>query len=68
MTQIVDSLPDEYQERILCNYKDVTNTIQIARIANIKHWYLERVVFPNQYLLFEAVPQVRLEIHSACAC
>ncbi|MDV2994446.1 MAG: hypothetical protein N4J56_004100 [Chroococcidiopsis sp. SAG 2025] len=65
MTQIVDSLPDEYQERILCHYKNATNTIQIARITNIPHWYLERVVFPAQHLLFEAVPQAQLEIHSA---
>ena len=65
MTQIVDSLPDEYQERILCSYKNATNTIQIARITNIPHWYLERVVFPGQHLLFEAVKQAQLEIHSA---
>jgi len=63
--QIVDSLPDEYQERILCNYKNATNTIQIARITNIPRWYLKRIVFPGQHLLFEAVPQAQLEIHSA---
>ncbi|URD53721.1 DUF1830 domain-containing protein [Chroococcidiopsis sp. CCNUC1] len=65
MTQIVDSLPDEYPERILCNYKNATNTIQIARITNIPHWYLERIVFPGQHLLFEAVKDAQLEIHSA---
>lgn len=65
MTQIVDSLPDEYQERILCNYKNATNTIAIVRITNIPHWYLERVVFPGQHLLFETVKEAQLEIHSA---
>ncbi len=65
MTQIVDSLPDEYQERILCSYKNATNTIQIARITNIPHWYLERIVFPGQYLLFEEVKEAQLEIHAA---
>jgi Domain of unknown function (DUF1830) len=65
MTQIVDSLPDKYQERILCNYRNATNTIAIVRITNIPHWYLERIVFPGQHLLFEAVPDAQLEIHSA---
>jgi hypothetical protein len=65
MTQIVDSLPDEYQKRILCNYKNATSGIQIARITNIPHWYLERVIFPGQHLLFEAIPEAQLEIHSA---
>nr|WP_317112141.1 DUF1830 domain-containing protein [Chroococcidiopsis sp. SAG 2025] len=27
---------------------------------------MERVVFSGQYLLFEALPQARLEIHTAC--
>lgn len=67
MTQIVDSLPNEYPERILCNYRNATSSVQIARITNIPHWYLERVVFPGQHLLFEAVPQAQLEIHSANA-
>ncbi|OWY64088.1 hypothetical protein B7486_49250 [cyanobacterium TDX16] len=67
MTQIVDSLPNEYPERILCNYRNATSTIQIARITNIPRWYLERVVFPGQDLLFEALPQAKLEIHTANA-
>ncbi|WP_241994418.1 DUF1830 domain-containing protein [Chroococcidiopsis cubana] len=29
------------------------------------HWYLERVVFLGQHLLFEAVKDVQLKIHSA---
>ncbi|MDV2997921.1 MAG: hypothetical protein N4J56_008060 [Chroococcidiopsis sp. SAG 2025] len=33
-------------------------------MTNIPRWYLERVVFPGRYLLFEAVPQAQLEIHS----
>jgi len=65
MTQIIDSLPDEYKERILCSYKNANNTIAIVRITNVPRWYLERVVFPNQHLLFEAVKEARLEIHTA---
>ncbi|WP_322506165.1 DUF1830 domain-containing protein [Chroococcidiopsis cubana] len=54
-----------YQQRILCQYKNATSSIQIARITNIPHWYLERVVFLGQHLLFEAVKDVQLKIHSA---
>lgn len=38
--------------------------MQIARISNIQNWYFERVVFPGQRLLFEAVPDAQLEIHT----
>ncbi|MBR8834149.1 MAG: DUF1830 domain-containing protein [Stigonema ocellatum SAG 48.90 = DSM 106950] len=49
---------------ILCHYCNVTSQIQIARISNIPNWYFERVVFPGQHLLFEAVPKAQLEIHT----
>lgn len=58
------SLPKEYKERILCGYFNSTSHIQIARIANISNWYFERVVFPGERVLFEAVPEAELEIHS----
>lgn len=54
----------EYSKRILCCYINVTSKIQIARIANISNWYFERVVFPGQRLLFEALPNAQLEIHT----
>lgn len=54
----------EQSEKILCCYVNATSKIQIARIANISNWYFERVVFPGQRLLFEALPNAQLEIHT----
>lgn len=64
MAQIIDPLPSDIQEAALCCYVNATSKIQIARITNIPNWYFERVVFPGQRLVFEALPQALLEIHS----
>lgn len=63
MSQILDPLPNEQNDRILCCYVNATSQIQIARITNIANWYFERVVFPGQRLVFEADPSAILEIH-----
>lgn len=65
MAQIFDSLPSKYDRRILCGYVNATSQIQIIRIANIPSWYFERVVFPKQRLLFEALPEAQLEIYTS---
>jgi hypothetical protein len=64
MTQILDSLPPESTDTVLCCYVNATSKIQIARITNIPNWYFERVVFPGQRLIFEALPAADLEIHT----
>ena len=64
MAQILDPLPNEQQYADLCCYVNATSQIQIARITNIPNWYFERVVFPGQRLVFEAMPQAMLEIHT----
>jgi hypothetical protein len=64
MSQIFDALPSDAPEKALCCYVNATSKIQIARITNIPNWYFERVVFPGQRLVFEALPQALLEIHS----
>jgi hypothetical protein len=64
MAKIIAPLPTDRSERILCGYVNTTSQIQIARIANISNWYFERVVFPGQRLLFEALPDAQLEIHT----
>jgi hypothetical protein len=38
--------------------------MQVARITNVDNWYFERVVFPGQRLIFEAVADALLEIHT----
>ncbi len=64
MAQILDPIPNGDKNSILCCYVNRTSNIQIARITNIPNWYFERVVFPGQRLIFEAVPEAALEIHT----
>jgi hypothetical protein len=59
-----DQLPETCAEKIVCCYLNATSKIQVARITNITNWYFERVVFPGQRLIFEAVPDALLEIHT----
>ena len=64
MAQIIDQLPPEQSEPILCCYVNATSKMQVVRVTNIRNWYFERVVFPGQRLMFEAAPQALLEIHT----
>lgn len=64
MAQVFDPVPSDHPSRILCCYINATSKIQIARITNIENWYFERVVFPGQRLIFEALASAMLEIHS----
>ncbi len=64
MAQLMDPLPLGSPSACLCCYVNATNQIQIARITNIANWYFERVVFPGQRLMFEALPEAHLEIHT----
>lgn len=63
MSQILDPLPSDFSDPIVCCYVNATSRIQIARITNITNWYFERVVFPGQRLMFEAPLNAQLEIH-----
>ncbi len=65
MTQTLDALPTNHSQRILCSYRNPSPNLQIARITNISHWYFERVIFPSDFLLFEAVTGATLEIYSS---
>ncbi len=64
MAQILDQLPPDQSEPILCCYVNATSKMQIVRVTNIQNWYFERVVFPGQRLMFEAALQALLEIHT----
>lgn len=65
MVQTSTSLPGDWSNRILCYYENATSQIQIARIANVPNWLFERVIFPHQRLLFEALPEALLEVCSS---
>lgn len=67
MVQTSTSLPSNWSNRILCYYENATSQIQIARIANIPNWLFERVIFPRQRLLFEALPDALLEVRTSTA-
>ena len=64
MMQTISTMDYKYSERILCYYVNVSSQMQIARITNIPNCDFESIVFPGQRLLFEAVPQAELEIHT----
>ncbi|MEO0540821.1 MAG: DUF1830 domain-containing protein [Cyanobacteria bacterium P01_A01_bin.105] len=64
MAQVLDPLPSDGSEDVLCCYVNVSSKIQVARITNIPNWYFERVVFPGQRLIFEALVTAQLEIHT----
>ncbi|MEL6911903.1 MAG: DUF1830 domain-containing protein [Cyanobacteria bacterium J06629_2] len=64
MSQTLDPLFGNENDKILCCYVNATSQIQVARITNIANWYFERVVFPGQRLVFEALDEAVLEIHS----
>lgn len=61
--RVVTAWNSEHSDVILCCYVNTTSKIQIARIADSANWF-ERVVFPGQRLLFEALPNAYLEIHT----
>lgn len=63
MLQIRESLQAKGRQRLLCSYSNPTGHAQIIRVSDISSWY-ERVVFPGEGLLFEALPEAYLEIHS----
>ena len=64
MAQILDPVPTGQRNVLLCCYVNATSQIQVARITNIENWYFERVVFPGQRLMFEALPEAQLEVHT----
>ena len=64
MTQTLFPLTDSDFTKILCFYVNSTRHIQIARITNIPSFHFERVIFPKQRLMFEAVPSAQLEVQT----
>ena len=64
MAQILDPIPTVQRKVLLCCYVNATSQIQVVRITNLPNWYFERVVFPGQRLVFEALPEALLEVHT----
>ncbi|MEB3826499.1 DUF1830 domain-containing protein [Phormidium sp. CCY1219] len=49
--------------RILCFYFNQSDRIVLLKSKNFPSKHFERVVFPNQRFMFEAVPHADLEVH-----
>jgi hypothetical protein len=63
MGSTLDRLPVGYVNKALCGYCNSTAKVQVVRISNVSSWYLERVVFPHEYCLFEAPLTAELEVY-----
>ena len=63
MTIPFNASPRELADRILCYYTNETPQVQLARLVNAPDCCFERVVFPRERLLFEAIPTALLQIY-----
>ncbi len=65
MSSTLDRIPAECLNKTLCCYYNSNFKVQVVKISNIPNWYLEHVVFPNEYFLFEAPPTAELEVYQS---
>lgn len=65
MNDRLDSLTAGASGHITCCYKNETGRLQVICIANLSSWYFERIVFPRQQLVFHALSEALLEVHSS---
>ena len=49
---------------ILCSYLNSTNKVQLIRVWNGRNYSLEKIIFPQERILFEATSVGILEIHA----
>ncbi|HBL61206.1 MAG TPA: hypothetical protein DDZ80_23060 [Cyanobacteria bacterium UBA8803] len=57
------SLTSEADPQILCVYINTTNRMQLLQMRRISKPNWQRVVFPGERLMFEALAEAQLEIH-----
>lgn len=55
--------PSVDYKKILCYYFNPSSEMQILKLKNSPGLHYEKVVFPQQRLLFEAFPNSFLEVH-----
>jgi hypothetical protein len=55
--------PSVYHHKILCYYFNASSEMQILKLTNSPSLNYDRVVVPQERLLFEAFPNSFLEIH-----
>ncbi len=58
------SLSSSPTDAILCYYTNATTHLQRACFAGVSRSQFERVIFPNQRIMFEASPDALLEVQT----
>ncbi|MDJ0647870.1 MAG: DUF1830 domain-containing protein [Xenococcaceae cyanobacterium MO_188.B19] len=51
--------------KILCYYTNSSRKMQLIRVTQSLNLNSEKIVFPQQRIFFEAIPQGQLEIYTA---
>ena len=64
MPPIISSRLTQQTSMILCYYCNSTDKIQLIRVWNGTGYSLEKIVFPQQRILFEAKAEGILEVHT----
>ena len=49
---------------MVCHYTNSTRKMQLIRVIDSQNLYSEKIVFPQQRILFEAVPEGQLAIYT----
>lgn len=63
MPPITNSTSMQQSPKVLCHYFNSTYKIQLIRLWNGRSYSLERIIFPQQRILFEAKPEETLKVH-----
>lgn len=58
------SVTSQPNVKTLCYYTNSTHKIQLIRVADGGNQSLEKIVFPQQRVLFEAIAQEQLTVYS----
>ena len=64
-SKIAKQLTENIEDKILCIYKNISNSWQIVKITNIPNTARKTTVFPGQKIVFEAKLQAKIRILSA---
>ncbi|MEL6927210.1 MAG: DUF1830 domain-containing protein [Cyanobacteria bacterium J06600_6] len=64
MPPVTKSTLTQRASKILCYYFNSTNKMQLVRLWNGRNYGLEKIMFPQQRILFEAKPEGILEVHA----
>ena len=58
---------DQTTSKIFCYYTNSSSKMQLIRVTQSLNLNSEKIVFPQERMLFEAMPQGQLEIYNTSA-